>query len=698
MAAMATILAMLAAASIALPFFVDSDARALDPELPFRAVAPAIARDEPTPPSSLVPPGLQYAVLAWDTVNDELLLQGGNDGVPYGALWSYSPLNNSWSNLESSPGPARFQHSAVWDQRRGWLIFFGGLVDDQLKNDLWAYDVRLKSWRELPAPGRRPSPRRAAVLVLDSDSSQLILFGGDRLSAPINLGDTWIYRIDDSTWTEVSPAAGSPSPRQGMSAAWDPVRKRLLMYGGWDFVPETNQFREMWAFDPAAKTWTLLHRGSGPGDPPGLFRNGAVWDSTSQRFLMFGGCCDRPGFNDDVWAFDPAANRWESLHPTTPKPPGRNRNTVAWDPARSRLLTFGSLGNCPQMNDLWAFETGSRTWTRLGPVPGDGAPLKLMGHSAVVDASANNMLVFGGCDGSSVQATLWSLDLGSLRWSKVETGATGPGPRAEHAVAWDAVGRTMYLFGGAGTETRLGDFWAFDAVTRNWTQLPSGIGAPGARSQARIAWDDVHGQLLLFGGVDPGGRNLGDLWSYKPALGRWEVVQANPGPPKRTGFQAGWDPVSRQFVLYGGFDFVVVGEKFAYNDTWVFDPATNQWRQLSSTGILGDEEHRAGTDIVVPATGSPGILFGGLRDKGITEMRNDVWLVDTATGAWGKATTTGGPPSPRSLHSMAWDPAHGRLLVFGGYGGGYLGDTWAYSPATSTWSLLDRGLVAPLLR
>jgi hypothetical protein len=47
------------------------------------------------------------------------------------------------------------------------------------------------------------------------------------------------------------------------------------------------------------------------------------------------------------------------------------------------------------------------------------------------------------------------------------------------------------------------------------------------------------------------------------------------------------------------------------------------------------------------------------------------------------ATAPGAPP-PRGHPAMAYDAAHGQVVLFGGYSGGYLRDTWAWDGADWT--------------
>src|SRR6266581_6987579 len=42
-------------------------------------------------------------------------------------------------------------------------------------------------------------------------------------------------------------------------------------------------------------------------------------------------------------------------------------------------------------------------------------------------------------------------------------------------------------------------------------------------------------------------------------------------------------------------------------------------------------------------------------------------------------------PGAREGPAMAYDSTNGVVVMFGGYSGGYLGDTWEYTPGTNTW-------------
>jgi N-acetylneuraminic acid mutarotase len=84
-----------------------------------------------------------------------------------------------------------------------------------------------------------------------------------------------------------------------------------------------------------------------------------------------------------------------------------------------------------------------------------------------------------------------------------------------------------------------------------------------------------------------------------------------------------------------------------------------------------------------PATGRL-LLFGGWNG---TEFFDTMWSYDLATSTWKGLDTGGNPPAARALHAVAYLPDTGKLLMFGGYDGSvYMGDTWAYDIASGTWT------------
>ncbi|MCX5977648.1 MAG: hypothetical protein NTV33_12730 [Coprothermobacterota bacterium] len=78
------------------------------------------------------------------------------------------------------------------------------------------------------------------------------------------------------------------------------------------------------------------------------------------------------------------------------------------------------------------------------------------------------------------------------------------------------------------------------------------------------------------------------------------------------------------------------------------------------------------------------ILFGGF----IGSYLNDTWSYDPVANSWTNLNPAN-PPSTRYGHAMVYDSARGKVILFGGYSGSYLNDTWSYDPVANSWTNLN---------
>ena len=75
------------------------------------------------------------------------------------------------------------------------------------------------------------------------------------------------------------------------------------------------------------------------------------------------------------------------------------------------------------------------------------------------------------------------------------------------------------------------------------------------------------------------------------------------------------------------------------------------------------------------------IIFGG-QDSAGTSL-DDTWAYDSAANTWTELEPSGAQPRARAGHAMVYDPAGGRLIMFGGHSieaADLLNDTWALAP------------------
>src|SRR5438105_5579325 len=122
------------------------------------------------------------------------------------------------------------------------------------------------------------------------------------LSIPLNAssGDT-----PTVNWTQLSPT-NSPSARSSPAMTYDPVSKKVILFGGFGL---TGYLNDTWTFD--GTTWTKLQTATAP---PVRTAASMAWDKATAKIILFGGY---NGFNDlgDTWIFDGATSTWTNANP-----------------------------------------------------------------------------------------------------------------------------------------------------------------------------------------------------------------------------------------------------------------------------------------------------------------------------------------------------------------------------------------------
>src|SRR5437879_13787137 len=106
------------------------------------------------------------------------------------------------------------------------------------------------------------------------------------------------------------------------------------------------------------------------------------------------------------------------MNPAT-KPSARWGHSLAYDSQSDRVILFG--GATPVIDDTWAYDFNTNTWTNMNP---GTKPSARLGHSIAYDSQSDRVILFGGADsGGSIDDT-WAYDLNTNPWTNMTPGTT----------------------------------------------------------------------------------------------------------------------------------------------------------------------------------------------------------------------------------------------------------------------------------
>ena len=307
-------------------------------------------------------------------------------------------------------------------------------------------------------------------------------------------------------------------------------------------------------------------------------------------------------------------------------------------------------------------------WSRLRP---EGGPSPRSDHTLTVDDAGATAYLFGGqaADGSPL-GDLWTLDLASASWRRLD--ARGPAPRFGHSATW-LKGTGLVVFAGQG-EAFYNDVWTFDPRSARWRQLPASGDAPVPRygSCAAIGPD---GRLWISHGFTSEGSRFADTRAYDFETGGWTNETPAGDRPIERCLHACWWTGDGRLALYGG---QTTGTP-ALGDLWQLSqgprPGTNAWAEARVPGNLRPRQLYAS---VRWAEGT--IVFGGgSLDGGYLA---DAFQIPDAGRA--RRINVAAGPSARSGGELIADPRRDRVLLFGGRD--------ADGPNAELWQLTLPGL------
>lgn len=310
-----------------------------------------------------------------------------------------------------------------------------------------------------------PSPRGYVNMAYDSESKQVILFGGQTGDVRDTSGETWAFDVTTQTWTEMRPPE-SPAEGAARVLAYDSESDRVILF---DF-----QRVETWAYDYNTNTWTKM-KGIGPRNHLGTV---IAYDAESDRIILFGGLNARTfeEYFNDTWAYDYNKDTWTEMKPDV-SPPGQNYQGMTYDTAADRIISWGGDNRLPH------------------PIP----------------------------DYPQMDSRVWAYDYNTNTWQE-KSPNKGPGPRCCHGLAYADSTSLVYMYGG--TESGTSEMRTYNFKSNTWDRIEASTPFPPSLSRFAMVYIPDTEQLVVFGG-QVGGRQFNytnQTWIYDVNTGTWSEV------------------------------------------------------------------------------------------------------------------------------------------------------------------------------
>ncbi len=499
----------------------------------------------------------------------------------------------------------------------------------------------------------------------DAVHQRIFLFGGVQSPQAV-----WVKSLSGSSWTPVPVAGAAPSFRGCAAMIYDPLRERLILFGG---QGQGGYVNDVWALSLSGNPqWSVLAPGGSPPSPRGAAS--AVYDPPRDRMVVFGGG-DGAAMNNNVFALSLGSSpEWTALAVAGAPPAARIHCVAIHDPIRDRAVFYGGSPMWPAVDftDTWELSLSTHTWS---PVLASGSPPSAT--SGIYDALRDRMVIYRSA------TDVWALSfVGPPQWQSLPATGTVP-PRSFEVAFPNPAGDAMWIFGGigeyAGQPFYLNDTWSYSFSSGTWSVEQ--YVQPPLQDLAPAEWtvlDSRRQRMIML--LD------GQCWALSLDNFVWDLVAPSGSAPALTSWSAIYDPIGDRVILFGqGSGGGPVGE------TWALEltsrpsrkrgaPGGPYWVQLAPGGVQPPArlQHAA----VLDTLGDRMIVFGG----GGSNAVNDAWSLDLfGPLAWTQLTPAGSPPPAGGATAIYDESAH-RVVVSAGPDFAYP-QLWILSlVGTPTWT------------
>lgn len=205
--------------------------------------------------------------------------------------------------------------------------------------------------------------------------------------------------------------------------------------------------------------------------------------------------------------------------------------------------------------------------------------------------------------------------------------------------------------------------------------------SPSARGYHQMTYDAESERIVLYGGqtgyvFDPIYQNH-ETWLFDPKTNEWTNMSPLVSPGGFSGGDMTYDSKADRSILS------IISDDFSTLQTWAYDTNTNTWTRLAD-----GPRNMVGQRIAYDSESDRIIMFGGFEFTKF-QLVDETWAYDYNTNTW----TNMAPrihPKPRNFHGMVYDAKADRMVAWGGdIKGADKPTIWTYDYNTNTWQALE---------
>lgn len=549
-----------------------------------------------------------------------------------------------WTQFVNAPASVSSEfYVQVFDANRGQLLRFTRIGTNVLDS---------RGWRQ--ASQETPLAIYVnAVCANDVGRATVVCYAFDGVA-----GRGATYTWDGVGWTTATQD-NPPAPRAPGAFVYDPVRQRVVMFGGNTGDPTFEapvHYDDTWEWDGAR--WNEVET---PTTPSGFDGEAAFHPVMGEVVLLVQNAVE--GEVDDTYTYDGVD--WTKVSDTAP---AALSDRFRWEPTTQELVLESTEGNfafdgsawvetnTPSRNPRNEYWNGSEYATTTPTVP-TPQHSELSYTSAAYIPTSGQIMIAGGGVGLSpaplnvVPETQQTRLYGSSGWSYGPTSPTSMHP----GLAYDAKTNELMLV----------DDGTFLWDGTEWTSFSG-----SAWNYVSIAWDPNLEAIVRFGGMsgqfvydvqgDPPPPFLAEGTQYWDGS-NWMPVDVAEPPARRWLANMLWYPPSGDVVLMGGVGITGGRCCDVLYTAWNFDGSTSTWAADERSSI----SRRVWNEVIYDPHRASLLEFGGyVQSRWFTQM-----FEKRGDGDFQPIAAEG--PEVR-FPAMAFHALHRRTTLFDGH------DIWEF--------------------